>query len=745
MFSYKKFKGFATITSYNGNEKIVHIPTSIDGYKVSKIAAMCFFGNEEVEEIHFPDNVSIENNAIVDCPNLKTIYVSKVVRLGNFIEDCEKVEIITNDKASSKKMKNQKLENVYDISIFEICKTSETTAKIMNIKNIKKANGPKVIHIPNVVNGLKITELNEFLFCDTKLEEVTLNDYIKELPAKCFNYANLKRLKNTSHITKVGDNCFNQTYIDEEVHFPNLEEVSYAGFYNSSFDIVPGRKIKNIEAYGFAYSFIKEIHLPKHVNMIKRSAFEGCCYLVKVTLPKTIEVLHRNCFEACSELREVKNLNNVKVFNEEVFSDCDKFVVRISFDNGKLFKENSFSSTNLPQKIEIKDCTFEKGALSSAHKVKTIIFTNEYKHDNIPNNLMYWNKSINEVVLNDTITTVNDNAFRYSSLKKINLDNVKFIGKSAFAETNLKRISARNLEKADVGAFERCAYLKEASFLFNKMLREFPTYLFYGCSLESINFPENLKVIGSSAFFNCCFKEMRLPNTIEELKESFIGNNYKLEYLEIPTSVKIFGEGCFANIGSTTRKGTYIRILGTPELKERKLFNCSNLKNTTLDLSNCKIEEFSTCMFDHLIVKELILPKNVKKVGEFAFKGAKIQNLVIDYDSIEEIGKYGFAFASIQNLQVPKNVKIIGDNSFYDSHLNLEKVELVVNEIGESAFWSSGTIKEIVFKTEPSILKRDNFERCGITKISAISSKTLTKLKSRTYFKTFACEFQKIK
>lgn len=412
MFNYKKFKQTITITSYEGEEKIVKIPSHIEGLRVVKVSSMCFFGNEEVEEIHFPENISIENNAIVDCPNLRTIYISKVARLGNFVEDCDNVEIITNDKTSSKKMKNKKLENVFDISIFEIWKTSDSTAKITNIRNIKRANGPKVIHIPNYIDGLKITEINEFLFNSTTLDEVIFNDFIEELPTRCFGYANIKRLKNLDHIKKVGENCFNSTYIDEEISFPNLEEVCHAGFYNSSFDFTVGRKIREISAYGFAYSHIKEIHLPKHSNIIRTSTFEGCSKLEIVTLPKTIEELHRNAFECCSKLKEVKNLNKVKIFYSEVFSDCDDFVVRISFDNGKIFKENAFVSALLPQKIEIKDCTLEKGAFSCAYRVKTVIFTNEYKNNSIPNGLFYSTKSINEVILNDTITNIQQNAFR---------------------------------------------------------------------------------------------------------------------------------------------------------------------------------------------------------------------------------------------------------------------------------------------------------------------------------------------
>ena len=341
---------------------------------------------------------------------------------------------------------------------------------------------------------------------------------------------------------------------------------------NSNFEFTVGRKIKNIESYGFAYSQIKEIHLPKHGETIKQSTFASCCSLQKVTLPKTIKILESYAFEDCSDLREVKNLNNVMVFNSSIFADCDSFVVRISFNNGKLFKENAFSSTNLPQKIEVKDCTFEKGALSSCRCLKTVIFTDEFKEDFIINNLFYNAKNLYQIVLNNKIRIIKQNAFKYTTLKKINLEEVEVIEAYAFSETKLTEISLPKVKSLGSSAFEKNFHLKRASFFGNKTLEEFPTYLFFSCDLESIIFPENLKVIGLKALFNCCFKEVRLPSTIEKLKESFIGNNEKLEYLEIPASVKFFEENCLGDLGARTKKGTKLVLLGTPKIEKTNVF-----------------------------------------------------------------------------------------------------------------------------------------------------------------------------
>ena len=67
------------LTEYVGREEIVKIPNKIDGKEVVKVASFCFFDNSNIKEIYFPENISIEDNAIVGCANLIEIKIPSPV------------------------------------------------------------------------------------------------------------------------------------------------------------------------------------------------------------------------------------------------------------------------------------------------------------------------------------------------------------------------------------------------------------------------------------------------------------------------------------------------------------------------------------------------------------------------------------------------------------------------------------------------------------------------------------------
>ena len=61
----------------------------------------------------------------------------------------------------------------------------------------------------------------------------------------------------------------------------------------------------------------------------------------------------------------------------------------------------------------------------------------------------------------------------------------------------------------------------------------------------------------------------------------------------------------------------------------------------TVDLSNAKITELSTMAFLHSSVKKVILPEDLKKIGEKAFKNSNLEEVRIP-STVESIGKDSF-------------------------------------------------------------------------------------------------------
>ena len=77
--------GISNMPSYQGEEKVVYIPKSIDSYPIAEIGTYAFCGCETVEKIIVPEGVkSIKRYAFVTVPNLKSVVLPKSIEV---IED----------------------------------------------------------------------------------------------------------------------------------------------------------------------------------------------------------------------------------------------------------------------------------------------------------------------------------------------------------------------------------------------------------------------------------------------------------------------------------------------------------------------------------------------------------------------------------------------------------------------------------------------------------------------------------
>ena len=64
----------AEITGYLDSEPIISIPSSIDGYRVTKIAKQAFYDNDDIEEVVFPDTLeNIGDEACSDCSSITDV------------------------------------------------------------------------------------------------------------------------------------------------------------------------------------------------------------------------------------------------------------------------------------------------------------------------------------------------------------------------------------------------------------------------------------------------------------------------------------------------------------------------------------------------------------------------------------------------------------------------------------------------------------------------------------------------
>lgn len=167
--------------------------------------------------------------------------------------------------------------------------------------------------------------------------------------------------------------------------------------------------------------------------------------------------------------------------------------------------------------------------------------------------------------------------------------------------------------------------------------------------LESIELPEGITEINSTAFMDCeSLKKIVLPSTLEKIGDRAFTDCESLNEINIPTSVKIIGEFAFAGCNS-------LKELSIPknveEIGHAAFYRCANLEKIKIDGNIDKIE-YSLCSGCKNL-REVIYPESVTSIGSDAFSGC---------DSLEE-------------FNIKKNIIKIDDYAFRDTPLKSVKFD----------------------------------------------------------------------
>ena len=204
---------------------------------------------------------------------------------------------------------------------------------------------------------------------------------------------------------------------------------------------------------------------------------------------------------------------------------------------------------------------------------------------------------------------------------------------------------------------------------------------------------------------------------------------YKLNNINIPSQVKIIDAGAFQNCGGLTRieLGNNIEKIGENAFAESGLtevtipenlkyiggysfYSCDNLKTVNYNAINA--ENISTLPCFDMVVENLIIGENVKKINERLFYFISIKTVRIP-NSVEIIGDGAFSWnTNLTTVTGGENLKEIGDAAFYNCiNLNSFNFEKNLEKIGNDAFLYTG-LKEITLNQNIKSIGKSSFSNC---------------------------------
>ena len=337
-------------------------------------------------------------------------------------------------------------------------------------------------------------------------------------------------------------------------------------------------------------------------------------------------------------------------------------------------------------------------------------------------------ENLKEVVLPEGLESINCWAFEgCKSLEKINFpDSLDYIGNNAFTGCeNLKEIKLPPLiTTVYEGTFQGCIRLRKADITGN--CAHIRDGAFMKCpELSDVEFPPYLESIGENAFRESAITKLFLPS-IDRIKYSAFKDCKELKEVRIDQKCD-FASCVFSNCVSLEKVYLNDAIAYIPW---GTFMDCVNLKEINIPKYCFEIGEYAFARCRNL--NTVTFPDGLKNIGSKSFEGTPllkhnegcdiVNDIVIAYKGDEEhlvipegvvkLSSEVFSKTKIKSVSLPKSLKIIGDDCFYDCNF-LETVNFSegLEIIGVGAFDNCKSLKEVSLP-ENARLYDDAFEYC---------------------------------
>ncbi|HFR3896583.1 TPA: leucine-rich repeat protein, partial [Streptococcus suis] len=349
------------------------------------------------------------------------------------------------------------------------------------------------------------------------------------------------------------------------------------------------------------------------------------------------------------------------------------------------------------------------------------------------------NKTLKEIVLPTTLTTIEYGAFENSGLEKLVLPaSLTYIGDRAFAgiSTLKEVVIPKNVTYAP-NIFAGSENLKKVTF--EDGITVIPASILAGTSVEEIHLPSSVEIIDSYAFSenkylkkinlkdgvkaiysgafsgNGSLAQVDLPDTLEYIADYAFSGTGSLASIDLPASVKQIGYSAFYDSGLTSiNLPAKLELIGnsafySTRLSEVKLpaslknlgwgafSNIDSLKKVEVN-SNIATSHYSNSWFSPFASSPLTyvtIKDGVTVVADRMFEGQSGVTSLTLPSSLLEVRPYAFTGIGIESLTLPAGLQKLGTHSFARSS-NLKSVTIPSSLVeGDGAFIDSKNLVNI--------------------------------------------------
>ena len=235
-------------------------------------------------------------------------------------------------------------------------------------------------------------------------------------------------------------------------------------------------------------------------------------------------------------------------------------------------------------------------------------------------------------------------------------------------------------------------------------------YAFSGChSLTTLSLGENIKTIGSYAFYDCTqiTGSVTIPQSVTSIGKSAFEDCSNLDSLTIKGVATSIGAYAFGSCTSLTS----LSLVGSFQTIGDYAFVSCGMTSLTIDATITSIEKYA---FSSRSLTSLSLTGNVQKIGDYAFYSCSSLKTVTLPKSLTSIGAYAFdSCTSLDSIEIPGTVTEIGDFAFHLSGLTSVKIDEGVQSTGVHMFYDCDNLATVNLPESLTTIAKGSFAFCS--------------------------------
>lgn len=252
--------------------------------------------------------------------------------------------------------------------------------------------------------------------------------------------------------------------------------------------------------------------------------------------------------------------------------------------------------------------------------------------------------------------------------------------------------------------------------------------------IKSIIVEEGVTSVGSYAFYDeTAVVSVSLPSTLISIGNKAFAYVGKLQEITLPDNLRTIGDSCFYRCSSlkTVNFGNSAVTVGSDAFQLCNAISKVNTVNLTAwcesEFANEKANPLCLMSSPHLHLNgeqiyKLVIPDDATKIGDHVFHKLNFSELTIG-KNVKTIGNSAFRYClSFNSLTIPSNVEAIGDYAFENCYFLLTYLNANCKYIGKYAFFKCQRLRTVILGPDVKYIDEYAFGSCKLLSMLYIES-----------------------